>query len=107
MVKRQDVVKSKDLSFTVLVEEHLQLVVSHFVTKVLDVDIGEFFGFGPQFGFPLLAGLKTTYEPKDKERERERERQREREGDTAETHSRKMVPNERGNLGAKSFVFPI
>ena len=67
-----------------LVEEHFQLVVSHIVTKVLDVDIGELLGFGPQFSLPLLARLETTYEP-ERQRARESKRERERERAIAET----------------------
>lgn len=51
------------LKLTIFIKELLQSLIIHVLSEVLDVNIGELFGFGTHFCFPLLPGLETAHKP--------------------------------------------
>lgn len=63
---------------TVFVKNLLQPIVIHVIPKVLDVDVGELFSFGPELGLPLLTRFEAPHKPEGG-------------GRAAQTHSCKTV----------------
>lgn len=64
--RRASLAATKADYLTIFIEELLQPLVIHVVSEVLDVDVGEFLGFGAELGLPLFARLETTHEPAER-----------------------------------------